>query len=259
MTEHPRRLEGKVAVVTGAGQGIGRGIALALAREGCMVSLSGRTASKVVGVADEITAAGGRAFATRCDVGERADVDAMVSATLDELGAVDIVVNNAQGGDPGTERRTAEVDEDVVLEIFRSGALGSLHVMQACFKSLRAQGGGSIVNFGSAMGIAGTAKHAPYAMTKEAIRALTRVAAHEWGRFGIRVNTICPAAMSAGVEEYRDVAPERFDTIVRAIPLGRFGDAEVDIGRAVVALVSDDFAYLTGATLMLDGGQQLLV
>ena len=91
-------------------------------------------------------------------------------------------------------------------------------------------------------------------MAKEAIRALTRVTAREWGRDNIRVNTICPAAISPGVEKYRDASPERFDAIVGAIPLQRFGDAELDIGCAVVALVSDDLRYLTGATLMLDGG-----
>ena len=257
MTDPPRRLEGKVAVVTGAGQGLGRAIALVLAREGCAVSISGRTESKVVGVADEIAAAGGRVIARRCDVGARDDVDAMVAATIDELGTIDIVINNAQGGDPGTPRATADLSEDDVLETFRTGPLGSLFVMQACFPALR-EHGGSIVNFGSAMGVGGTAKHAPYAMAKEAVRALTKVTAREWGRYGIRVNTICPAAMPPGAEQYRDASPERFEAIVRAIPLQRFGDAELDVGCAVAALVSDDFRFLTGATLMLDGGQLML-
>jgi 2-hydroxycyclohexanecarboxyl-CoA dehydrogenase len=257
MTEPSQPLEGKVAIVTGAGQGIGRAIALVLAREGCAVSISGRTESKVVAVADEITRAGGRMVARRCDVGHRDDVDAMVAGTIDELGSLDIVVNNAQGGDTGTPRPTAEVAEDDVLEMFRSGPLGSLFVMQASFPSLCAEGG-SVVNFGSAMGVGGTAKHAPYAMAKEAIRALTKVTAHEWGRYGIRVNTICPAAMSPSAQKYRDASPERFEAIVRAIPLRRFGDAELDIGCAVAALVSDDLRFLTGATLMLDGGQLML-
>jgi 2-hydroxycyclohexanecarboxyl-CoA dehydrogenase len=256
MELHPR-LGGKVAIVTGAGQGIGRAIALVLAREGCAVSVSGRTESKVVAVADQIAGAGGRVVTHRCDVGDRDDVDAMVAGTMDELGRIDIVVNNAQGGDTGTPRATAELDEDDVLEMFRSGPLGSLFVMQASFPSLCKEGG-SVVNFGSAMGVNGTAQHAPYAMAKEAIRALTKVTAREWGRHGIRVNTICPAAMSPGAEKYRDASPERFERIVRAIPLRRIGDAELDVGCAVAALVSDDLRFMTGATLMLDGGQLML-
>jgi 2-hydroxycyclohexanecarboxyl-CoA dehydrogenase len=256
MELHPR-LGGKVAIVTGAGQGIGRAIALVLAREGCAVSVSGRTESKVVAVADQIAGAGGQVVTHRCDVGDRDDVDAMVAGTMDELGRIDIVVNNAQGGDTGTPRPTAELDEDDVFEMFRSGPLGSLFVMQASFPSLCKEGG-SVVNFGSAMGVNGTAQHAPYAMAKEAIRALTKVTAREWGRHGIRVNTICPAAMSPGAEKYRDASPERFERIVRAIPLRRIGDAELDVGCAVAALVSDDLRFMTGATLMLDGGQLML-
>ena len=130
--------------------------------------------------------------------------------------------------------------------------------MQACYPHLKARGGGSIVNFGSSTAILGDRGFGPYVMTKEAIRGLTRVAANEWGRDNIRVNVICPAAMSPSAEAFRDADPERFGRVLRSIPLGRMGDGVEDIGRAVAALVSDDFRFLTGATLMLDGGRLLV-
>ena len=130
--------------------------------------------------------------------------------------------------------------------------------MQACYPHLKARGGGSIVNFGSSTAIQGDVGFAPYVMTKEAIRGLTRVAANEWGRDGIRVNVVCPAGMSPAAEAFRDADPDRFARVLRSIPLGRMGHDIDDIGRAVAALVSDDLRYLTGATLLLDGGRLLV-
>jgi NAD(P)-dependent dehydrogenase (short-subunit alcohol dehydrogenase family) len=245
------RLDGRVAVVTGSGQGIGRGIAHALAREGCAVSLSGRHADNVESVAAELE--GSRVLASVCDVGQRDDVEAMVARTNEELGTIDVVVNNAQGGKEG-EIPIDVVSEAQVLEAFRTGPLGSLFVTQACLPSLRVRGG-SVVNMGSSLGISGAAGYGAYAMAKEAIRAFTKVAARELGPHGIRVNTICPAAMSASTERFIEDYPDEFGAFLRSSALRRIGDPELDIGRAVVALVSDDFRYLTGATLMLDGGQ----
>jgi NAD(P)-dependent dehydrogenase (short-subunit alcohol dehydrogenase family) len=110
---------------------------------------------------------------------------------------------------------------------------------------------------GSSTGITGDIGFGAYVMTKEAIRGLSRVAAREWGRDNIRVNVICPAALSPGAMEFRDNHREAFDRMLKTVPLGRIGDEATDIGWAVAALVSDDFKYLTGATLMLDGGRLL--
>jgi NAD(P)-dependent dehydrogenase (short-subunit alcohol dehydrogenase family) len=118
--------------------------------------------------------------------------------------------------------------------------------------------GGSIVNLGSSVAVNGDASFASYAMAKEAIRGLTRVAAREWGPFGIRVNVICPAATSPASATYAETHPAESAAFIGATALGRRGDPELDIGRAVVALVSDDFRYFTGSTVMLEGGRIFL-
>ncbi|WP_433472263.1 SDR family NAD(P)-dependent oxidoreductase [Spirillospora sp. CA-142024] len=248
------RLDGKVALVTGAGQGVGRGVALALAAEGAAVAVTGRTESKLHAVVREIADRGAKAHPVTGDVGRREDVERMVAECVSAFGRLDILVNNAQSSVQRLLKDTG--DEDVELA-YGTGPLATFHAMRAALPHLRMQGG-SIVNFGSSTAVLGDPTFGSYAMAKEAIRGLTRTAAREWGRYGIRVNTICPAALSPAAAEYRDADPERFEKVVQQIPLGRMGDPEQDIGRAVAALVSDDMAYLTGATLMLDGGRTLL-
>jgi len=246
-------LQGKVAIVTGAGQGLGRGIAMVLADRGASVVLNGRTAVKLESVEAEILAAGGTGTICPGDMGVRSDVERLVHAAVERFGGVDILVNNAQASNPDVSV-LAVTDEDLDLT-FRSGAVGSLYAMQACHPHMKARGGGCVVNFGSSTAVAGDPGFASYVMTKEAIRGLSRIAAKEWGPDGIRVNVICPAAMSPSAQDFAERDPARFQRVLRGIPLGRFGDPMADIGRAVAALVSDDLSYLTGATLMLDGGR----
>jgi 2-hydroxycyclohexanecarboxyl-CoA dehydrogenase len=249
-------LEGKAAIVTGGGQGLGRAVALVLSQRGASVTITGRTAATLDAVVEEIGRTGGRAMAVPGDAGRRADVQRAVDATVASYGGVDILVNNAQSSKPGIALQ--DLDDDDFELVFRSGALGTLYAMQACYPHLKAGGGGSIVNFGSSTSITGDRGFAPYVMAKEAIRGLTRVAANEWGRDGIRVNVVCPAAISPSAAAFRDADPDRWARIVRQIPLGRMGDDMADIGCAVAALVDDDLRFLTGATLMLDGGRLLV-
>lgn len=250
------QLSGKVALVTGAGQGIGRGIARALAAEGAAVCLAGRTPAKVEAVAEEIAGLGGRAVAVGCDVGDRDQVEAAVAAAVEELRGLDVLVNNAQSVAPN--RRLQDVpDEDVAL-CWATGPLASLYCMQAAFPHMCERGGGSIVNLGSNTGVDGSPLFGAYAMAKEAIRGLTKVAAREWGRFGIRVNVVCPFGDSPAAQEFNRAHPEAAAEILRSTPLGRMGDCETDVGRAVAGLVSDSFSYVTGATLMVDGGLCIL-
>jgi NAD(P)-dependent dehydrogenase (short-subunit alcohol dehydrogenase family) len=246
-------LAGKTAIVTGGGQGLGRGIALVLAQRGAAVTVTGRTPAKIDAVVAEIEAAGGTAQAVAGDVGDRQDVQAAVDAAVAAYGGLDILINNAQSSQPGLS--LLEVTDDVVELTFRSGALGTLYAMQASHPHMKARGGGSIVNFGSSTAITGDRGFGAYVMAKEAIRGLTRVAANEWGRDGIRVNVVCPAGMSPGAAAFRDENPERWAKVVRQIPLGRMGDEVDDIGTAVAALCGDDLRFVTGATLLLDGGR----
>ena len=139
------------------------------------------------------------------------------------------------------------------LYLFAAG-IATLYAMQACLPHMRQRGGGAIVNFGSTTAIEGDVAFGAYAMAKEAIRGLSRVAAREWGRYGIRVNVIVPIAMSPAAEQFRTEYPERFEKQAAKVPLGRMGDPETDIGRAVVALAGGDLTYMTAQTLMLTGG-----
>lgn len=245
------RLAGQTVLVTGAGQGIGRGIALAVAKEGAQVALAGRTKQKCDAVAQEIESLGGTALSLACDVTQRPDVDRAVAATVERFGALHSLVNNAASSVQQPIEQITDADVDLC---WRSGAMGTLYTMQAALPHLRNAGGGSIVNFGSSTAVKGNGTFGAYAMAKEAIRGLSRVAAREWGRDNIRVNVVVPVAMSPATVEFGEVHPERFAAMQRGLPLRRVGDCETDIGRAVVALLSDDLSYLTGDTLMLTGG-----
>ncbi|MFF5140025.1 SDR family NAD(P)-dependent oxidoreductase [Streptomyces sp. NPDC013157] len=248
------RLAGRAALVTGAGQGVGRGIALALATEGAAVMLTGRTERTLKDTAAEIAGRGGRVSTLVGDVGERDDVDRMVAETVRQFGGLDVLVNNAQ---TSVQRRLEQTSYEDVELAYRSGPLAVFHAMRSALPHLRASRG-SVVNLGSSAAVRGEVGFAAYAMAKEAIRGLTRVAAREWGAYGIRVNVVCPAALSPAAETYFADHPEQAERVLAGIPLGRMGDPESDIGRAVAALVSDDMAYLTGATLMLEGGRTLI-
>jgi NAD(P)-dependent dehydrogenase (short-subunit alcohol dehydrogenase family) len=245
------KLDGKIAIVTGAGQGVGRGIALALANEGATLILAGRTLEKCVRTADEIKDFGGKAMATACDTSQRDQVNAVVKETVDEFGTIDILVNNAQMARTGIP--FDQVTDDDMDAAFGSGFYGTFYFMQACFPFLK-ENGGKVINLGSASGTRGNAGFAAYAAAKEGIRALTRVAAREWAKLGITVNTICPFANSPGVQQLVDGAPEFLQQLLSGNPMGRIGDCETDIGRAAVFLTSSDADYITGQTLNVDGG-----
>ena len=247
------QLSGKTAIVTGGGQGIGRAVALVLAQRGARVVISGRTQAKLDETVAAVSAAGGEAVALVGNVAERATAEATVAAAVEAFGGVDILVNNAQTSADGL--RVTDIDDETMSQVFGSGALGTLYTMQACHPIMKQRGGGCVVNFGSSTGITGDPRFGAYVMTKEAIRGLSRVAAREWGRDNIRVNVICPAALTPSAAEFRDTHPEAFGQMLKTVPLGRMGDEIDDIASAVAALVSDDLRYLTGATLMLDGGR----
>jgi NAD(P)-dependent dehydrogenase (short-subunit alcohol dehydrogenase family) len=247
-------LDGKAALVTGAGQGVGRGIALALAAEGARVMSAGRTLEKVQDTAAEIGRRGGEGAAVAADVKDEPAIDHAVTATVERFGTVDILVNNAQ---EVTIAPLAELTRQAMDDSWRSGPLATFSFMQACYPHLR--GGGVIVNLATGMGLrADSQLYAAYVAAKEAIRAMTRTAAMEWGPEGIRANVIIPLAASEGFARWGERYPERYERFVDSIPLRRVGRTEEDIGRAAVFLCGPDGDYVTGTTLMVDGGQAYL-
>jgi NAD(P)-dependent dehydrogenase (short-subunit alcohol dehydrogenase family) len=250
-----KRLEGKVAIITGAGQGVGRGIALAFAKEGAAVVLAGRTESKVQAVAEEIRRFSGKALPIRCDVALRHDVEATVQATVNTFGTIHILVNNAFcGNDPIPIEQTTDEYFQAAVD---TNLFGCLHFMQACFPYLK-QNRGSIINFGTGAALEGWPNLITYVATKEAIRGMTRVAAKEWGKYGIRANCLTPQANSPAMETYRQRNPQGYAHLIAATPLGYIGDCEADIGPVAVFLASEDSRYMTGHTLTVDGGQFVL-
>ena len=211
------RLRDKVAIVTGAGQGVGRGIALAFAREGAALVVADLDEESGARVAGELEALGAKARFVRCDVSDRADVDAAVGETVEAFGGIDVLVNNAQRA-PAAPLPLIEHTDAVIDLCFDSGFRGTFYFMQACYPHLK-QRGGRIIKLGSAAGLRGIAGQAVYGAAKEAIRALSKTAAREWGPDGINVNIICPLANSPGVERLLELAPQLEKQITAGRPI----------------------------------------
>lgn len=246
-------LRGKVALVTGAGQGVGQGIAFSLATAGASVVLAGRTLGKAQDSADEIIRRGGKALAIACNVKSAVDLDAAVKAAVRTFGGLDILVNNAQEVPLG---RLDDVTDEAFTAGFESGPLATLRLMKLARPHMQARGGGTIINMASSAGKRwDMSGYGAYAAVKQAIRSLTRAAAAEWGQDNIRVLTIAPHAESPGLKRWFQNNPEEASAFFKTIPLGRIGRLEEDIGSAVVALCGSELGYLTGATIPLDGGQ----
>jgi NAD(P)-dependent dehydrogenase (short-subunit alcohol dehydrogenase family) len=250
-------LAGKVAIVTGAGSGVGRGVSIALARAGAQVVVSSRTVRKCDAVVKEIAALGGAATALECDVAIPAHVEACVAHALDAYGGVDLLVNAAD--DPRVDVPFLKLTEQDMLASWRTGLMGTLRFSQACVPHMQARGGGAIVNVASGAGLLAPAGMGAYSAAQEAIRSLTRTAAVELGPLGIRVNVICPVASgSESLDRWVSRDPERLAAYVANTPLRRVGDPVDDVGEGVVFLCSAQSRYVTGTTLMLDGGRAYL-
>lgn len=248
------RLEGRVAIVTGASQGIGNAIAKAFVSEGAAVVINARREEAIRKVAEELSASGGKVIAVAGDVSKRDTADRTIAAAAENFGRIDVLVNNAQV----TKNALIEdiTDENFDLT-FGSGFKGTLYHMQAALPYLKKQGG-SIINFGTRQGIYGQPHDGVYGANKEAIRALSRTAAREWGQFGIRVNVINPAGLSPAAAEFLEADPVRAQKYYDEMPLGRFGRLDEDIAPIAVFLACDEGHYLTGQTLNADGGQIML-
>jgi NAD(P)-dependent dehydrogenase (short-subunit alcohol dehydrogenase family) len=248
------KLDQKVALITGAGQGVGQGIALALSDEGAAIAVAGRTESKLRDTVKQIEQRGGRAIPVRCDVTRLEQVEACVQTAVAQLGRLDILVNNAQIVPLG---RLLDVSDEQFIDGFESGPLATLRFMRACHPHLK--GGGVVINLGTAAALrSDPIGYGCYGAVKEAIRTLTRAAAVEWGPDGIRVLNIIPLARSPGMDQWQRNAPREYDEYCAQIPLRRMGDCEQDIGRVVAFLCGPDASYITGTTLTVDGGRDFL-
>lgn len=243
-------LASKAALVTGAGQGVGQGIAFALAAAGARVALAGRTLEKLEAGREEIARRGGEAIAVACDVKDADSLEACVARCVDAFGGINILVNNAQEVPLGALHTIS----DAAFEAgWQSGPQAVLRLMKLCYPHLK--GDGSIINL--ATGAArreDSSGYGAYAAVKEAIRALTRAAACEWGADNVRCNAIMPLAMSPGLAWWVDNRPQEAEEFIARLPMRRIGDCEADIGRFVVMLCSDAAAYVNGQTIGLDGG-----
>lgn len=255
-----KRLQDRVAIITGAGAGIGKGIARRFAAEGASLVLAEYDAEAGARAAEEARSDfGAAAEFVHADVSRRSDVEAMVQTAIDRFGKVDILVNNAWARRPGSAavaRLERQLDADLE-HAWRIGAMAALWAMQAVFPSMRARRWGRIVNLCSLNGVNAHPFTADYNMAKEALRTLTRTAAREWAQYQICCNVICPAAATEAYRKFAETQPENAAALLKLNPMGRMGDPEMDIGSVALFLASEDCRYLTGNTLFVDGGSHI--
>jgi NAD(P)-dependent dehydrogenase (short-subunit alcohol dehydrogenase family) len=244
------RLQNKVAIITGAGQGIGAVTACRMAEEGAKVVLAARRLKLLEEVVARIEAAGGIAMACSCDVSDEEAVRQLVATTVQAYGKLDIVVNNAVLMVPGM---LANHSTKAWHQNFRVSLDGAMFLMREAFTQLRANGG-AVVNVASVCGLLGSVGTAGYSAAKAGMIALSRNAAIEWGKQGVRVNTVIPGVFltppTLGLMP--DAAAQA--ATAKSLPLGRIGDP-VECANAILFLASDEASYITGAELVVDGGR----
>lgn len=249
---------GKVAIITGGGKAksIGYGIAVAYAKEGANLVITGRNEQKLLDAKEELERLYGvKVLPIQADVSpdpaSEERVNYVVSKTIETFGRIDVLINNAQASASGVPL-ASHTREQFDLGIY-SGLYAAFYYMRACYPHLK-ETQGSVINFASGAGLFGNAGQCSYAAAKEGIRGLSRVAATEWGKDNINVNVVCPLAMTSQLEQFKAAYPEAYEKNLKAVPMGRFGDPEKDIGRVCVLLGSPDFKYMSGETLTLEGG-----
>ena len=251
-------LEGKVALVTGAGRqgSLGFAVARALAAEGATVALTGCSKAQASACAGQLQReCGVAALPLAFDGFSASRAEGLVEQVAGELGRIDVLVNcgaYAKGGAPLAETQPADLERSL-----EAGLVSCFAFMRACRPHLQASGAGSVINFATGSAACGQAGAGALAAAKEGLRALSRVAATEWGPEGITVNVVCPLAHNAQLAKWAGEFPAEYDEVLAGIPLGRFGDACADVGRTCVFLAGPDARYLTGQTLYLQGGLNL--
>ncbi|MFY0517690.1 SDR family NAD(P)-dependent oxidoreductase [Lysinibacillus sp. UGB7] len=237
------KLQDKVVIITGGAGGIGSGMAKAMVKEGAIVIIIDLNEETGKAMEKELQQISPKSMFLQANLTEHEHLPKIIDTVVAKYGKLDVLVNNAHASKQVTIEETTQAD--------------LFYLMQAALPHLK-ESKGNIINFASGAGLAGHETQGAYAAAKEAIRGLSRVAANEWGRFGINVNLISPIANSPGVQAWAKAQPEYYEAVKNKIPMGRFGDVEQDIGRVAVFLASEDSQYITGQTFMVDGGSIML-
>ncbi len=250
-------MTGKTVIITGGGKGggIGYGISTAFAKEGANLVITGRNTQKLDNAKEELERLYSiKVLALQADGGEEEQVKNVIDKTIAEFGKIDVLINNAQNSASGV-MLADHTKEDFDRAIF-SGLYAVFFYMKHAFPYLK-ETKGSVINFASGAGLFGKPGQSSYAAAKEGIRGLSRVAATEWGPFGINVNIICPLVMTDQLKQWKEAYPDVYEQTIKGIPLGRFGDAESDIGGTCLFLASDAASYISGETITMQGGSGL--
>jgi Dehydrogenases with different specificities (related to short-chain alcohol dehydrogenases) len=244
------KLQDKVAIITGGAGGIGKGIAKAFVKEGAKVVIVDLNEEAGQETLKDLQQYQKDCLFIQANLMEHAKLPEIVKKVADAFGKIDILINNAHASKMAAIEK---IGKDELELSFGTGFYPTLIFMQAALPYLK-ETKGKIINFASGAGINGDVNQGSYAAAKEAIRGISRVAANEFGPFGITVNLISPIAKSEGMLEWAKANPEYYQNMIAKIPLRRLGEIEEDIGRTVVFLASSDADYITGQTIMVDGG-----
>ncbi|MFF8592370.1 SDR family NAD(P)-dependent oxidoreductase [Streptomyces sp. NPDC015220] len=241
-------LQGKSAIVTGGASGIGGAITKLFVARGARVVVVDLQREAGEALAREL---GDAVVFLHGDVSDRAVADSAVATAAERFGKLDVLVNNASVSRQKPFEEQTDDDWNLAMD---TSLYATRNFMLAALPELKRTGNASVVNFGSGAGLDGQPNQASYAATKEAIRGLSRVVANEWAPLNIRVNVVCPMALTAGVAKWAEARPEQYAQSAAKVPLGRFGDPDRDVAPIVAFLASDDAQYMTGQTVMADGG-----
>ena len=247
-------MQDKIILITGGAGGIGAGMAKAMVKEGGIVVIVDINEEKGKETEAILQQYSPNSMFIPFDITKHDELKGLVERVVEKYGKLNVLVNNAHVSKqiPFLETNREHMDLS-----FNTGFYPTFYLMQAAFPYLK-ETKGNIINFASGAGIKGQPTQAAYASAKEAIRGLTRVVANEFASFGITVNLISPIARTEGVAAWAEAFPEMYQGMLKTIPLGRLGDPEEDIGRVAVFLASDDSKYITGQTIMVDGGSIML-
>ena len=248
-------LENKVVIITGGGRGIGFGLSTAFAKAGAKLVITGRTESTLLSAKESLEKDyGTEVLAVAADGADENAIQNVIDKKIEKFGRIDAVINNAQASSSG-KMLVQHTKEDLDLAI-QTGIYATFFYMQKAYPHLK-ETKGCVINFASGAGLFGRIAQSSYAAAKEGIRGLSRVAATEWAPDGVRVNVICPLAMTEGLQKFKEEYPERYEQTIKGVPMGRFADPEKDVGGMCVFLCSDEASFVTGETITLQGGSGL--